>query len=80
MNVVFKCLFCREALTADEQVISVSREVPMENTGTLDVQYRTDQGYVHPAHEKAATLRGYRRRATGTLIELEVQRNPNLYE
>jgi hypothetical protein len=54
--------------------------VPVENTGAIDLVTRPEGAYVHPRHEREAALMGYQRVRTGTLMELETQRNPKLYE
>jgi hypothetical protein len=79
MNVVHSCRVCEEALDANEQVIGVRRPVEVPNTGTLEVQTRADDGYVHPEHEQDAAAEGYRRIGTGTLLEQETRRNPALF-
>jgi hypothetical protein len=71
---------CHASLEADEQVIGMSREVPKENTGRMDVEYQSEAAYVHPDHEREAAGIGFRRRSTGTLMELETKRNPNLHK
>lgn len=76
MNVIFHCAVCRESLSADDEVVAMTRDVrrDLPGSGSIDARYEADDQYVHHEHETAAELLGFRRRATGTLMQLEANR------
>ena len=80
MNVVHGCRVCLDPLDANEQVVGVTRDVPRQTTRSLVADTEPENGYVHPEHERSAAALGYRRVATGTLMELERRRNPALFK